>query len=79
MRYETTTSLAPDEALEWAKRFFAGDYELPVQHEGPGEVRFERGGGYVVVRLQGENPTTLELEAEAWEGVAKAFLEQVPR
>src|SRR5262245_1935466 len=47
MRYETTTTLAPDAALAAAERFFAGGFGLEVRLRGPQTLGLEGGGGHV--------------------------------
>jgi hypothetical protein len=77
MRYETTTSLAPDAALAAAERFFAGGFGLAVRLRGPQTLGFEGGGGHVAVLS--EHPTTLEIETREWDTPVTEFIEDLPR
>jgi hypothetical protein len=79
MRYETTTSLAPDAALAAAERFFAGGFGLAVRLCGPQTLGLEGGGGHVAVSILGEHPTTLEIETREWDTPVTEFIEDLPR
>jgi hypothetical protein len=79
MRYETTTILAPAEALERAQEFFGREYGLTERIHGSQEIGFEGGGGHVLVRVIGERPTTLELETREWDAAVDSFLTSLPR
>jgi len=79
MRYETTTRLAPAEALGAAERFFGGEFGLLVQRRGQQELGFEGGGGHVLVGITSEQPTTLEIETREWDTPVRQFIENLPR
>ena len=79
MRYETTTNLDPEEALDAAERFFAGQFGLTVRARGPQTIGFEGGGGHVVVSITGERPTTLDIESREWDGQVVQFMGKLPR
>jgi len=79
MRYETTTTLAPDAALAAAEQFFSDEFGLAVRQRGPQVIGFEGGGGHVLVGITGEHPTTLELETREWDRQVTRFMERLPR
>jgi hypothetical protein len=79
MRYETTTTLAPDAALAAAKRFFAGGFGLEVRLRGPQTIGLEGGGGHVAVSILSEHPTALEIETREWDTPTTEFIEELPR
>jgi len=79
MRYETTTTLGPAEALEQAERFFAGEFGLVVRQHDPRAIGFEGGGGHVVVAVTSEQPTTLDLQTREWDEPVQEFMQQLPR
>jgi hypothetical protein len=79
MRYETTTTLAQEAALAAAEQFFGGEFGLTVRQRGSQVIRFEGAGGYVLVSLTGERPTTLELETREWDRQVTQFMERLPR
>ena len=79
MRYETTTKLAPAEALGRAERFFADQFGLSVRRRGPRAIGFEGGGGHVVVAVKGERPTTLDLQTREWDRPVTEFMQELPR
>jgi hypothetical protein len=79
MRYETTTTLAPEAALAAAEQFFSGEFGLTVRQRGPQVIGFEGGGGHVLVSVTGELPTTLELETREWDRQVTQFMGRLPR
>jgi hypothetical protein len=79
MRYETTTTLAPDATLAAAERFFAGGFGLAVRLRSPQTLGLEGGGGHVVVGIVGEHPTTLEIETREWDTPVTEFIKDLPR
>ena len=79
MRYETTTRLAPEGALATAERFFGGEFGLLVGRRSPQEIRFEGGGGHVLVSITGEHPTTLEIETREWDTPDTQFIGSLSR
>jgi len=79
MRYETTTTLAPEAALAAAEQFFGGEFGLTIRQRGPQVIGFEGGGGHVLVSVTAERPTTLELETREWDRQVTHFMERLPR
>ena len=79
MRYETATTLEPDQALAAAERFFSGQFGLATRRLGPRAIGFEGGGGHVVVAVKGEQPTTLDLRTREWDAPVQEFVQQLPR
>jgi hypothetical protein len=79
MRYETTTTLAPDAALAAAEQFFAGAFGLAVRLRSSQAIGFEGGGGHVVISIVGERPTTLEIETREWDTPVTDFIKDLPR
>src|SRR5688500_6057497 len=79
MRYETTTTAAPDEALDAAERFFAGEFGLSVTKRGPQMIGFEGAGGHVSVEVEGEQPTTLGIETREWDAAVEEVMGKLPR
>jgi hypothetical protein len=79
MRYETTTTLAPEAALAAAEQFFGGEFGLTVRQRGPQLIGFEGAGGHVLVSVTSERPTTLELETREWDRQVTQFMERLPR
>jgi hypothetical protein len=78
MRYETTTRLAPAEALAAAEWFFSGEFGLLVQRRGQQELGFEGGGGHVLVGITGEHPTILEIETRERDTPVRQFIGDLP-
>lgn len=78
MRYETTTTLAPEVALAAAEQFF-GEFGLAIRQRGAQVIGFEGGGGHVLVSVTGERPTTLELVTREWDRQVTHFMERLPR
>jgi hypothetical protein len=79
MRYETTTTLAPEDALAAAEQYFGGEFGLAVQQRGTQVIGFTGGGGHVLVSVTGEHPTTLELETREWDRQVTQFMARLPR
>jgi len=79
MLYETTTRLAPQDALSAAEHYFHDEYGLDVGRRGSQALNFEGGGGYVLVSIIKEHPTTLELETREWDATVTHFIEALPR
>jgi hypothetical protein len=79
MRYETSTTLAPDAALAAAEQFFSGEFGLAIRQRGPQVIGFEGGGGFVLISITGEHPTTLEIETREWDRQVTRFIERLPR
>jgi hypothetical protein len=46
MRYETTTTLAPEVALAAAEQFFSAEFGLRVRQRGPQVMGFDGAGGH---------------------------------
>ena len=79
MRYETTTTLAPEEALAAAEQYFGGEFGLMVRQRGLQVIGFEGRGGHVLVSVTAQHPTTLELETREWDRQVTHFMERLPR
>jgi extradiol dioxygenase family protein len=77
MRYETTTSLGPTEALAEAERFFGGQFGLAVGARTARAVTFEGGGGHVRIAVQHDDPTTLELETREWDAAVHEYMQRL--
>jgi len=78
MRYETTTTLAPDAALAAAERFFGGSFGLTVRLRSPQMLGLEGGGGHVAISIAGSPPTTLEIETREWDIPVREFIADLP-
>jgi hypothetical protein len=79
MRYETTTKLEPNAALESAERFFSGELGLTVQRRDQRAIELVGGGGLVTVSVIGERPTTLDIATREWDTQVTAFIGKLPR
>jgi hypothetical protein len=78
MRYEVTTTLTPQEALERASAHFGPQGAgLDITSRDEGGIVFEGGGGYVAVTAQPGEKTVLELETTEWDRVVLHFMRQV--
>jgi hypothetical protein len=78
MRYEVTTGLTPQEALEQATLYFGpGGMGLHASAQTPQGVVFQGGGGHVAIRVQPGATTTLELETREWDVAVQRFMGQV--
>ena len=78
MRYEVTTILTPQEALERAIVFFGpGGQGLILTAQTRAGVVFQGGGGHVAIRIQPGAETTLELETREWDYAVQRFMAQV--
>jgi hypothetical protein len=75
MRYEVTTTLAPQAAIAYAKNYFGPQgIGLEVIDEHETSVTLMGGGGHVsVVACSGEKKTTLELETREWDYPVRQF------
>jgi hypothetical protein len=79
MRYGTTTRLAPAEAITAADELFGKEYGLTVQERSQQKIRFEGGGGHVLISVASENPTSLDIETREWDRLVVSFMEHLPR
>jgi hypothetical protein len=78
MRYEVTTLLTPEEALARALTHFGpGGMGLAVTTRTHRSMMFQGGGGYVMITVQPEVETTLELETREWDHAVQQFMAQV--
>jgi hypothetical protein len=78
LRYEVTTKLTPQEALERAIAFFGrGGQGLEVTRKDDVCLVFEGGGGYVAVTTQPGTTTTLEFETREWDRAVRQFMADV--
>jgi hypothetical protein len=78
MRYEVTTSLTPQQVMERAAAHF-GPQGLGLETTSRDErcLVFEGGGGYVALKIQPGDKTTVELETREWDRVVEQFMSQV--
>lgn len=78
MRYEVTTALTPQEALERALVHFGPQGAgLDITSRDEAGIVFEGGGGYVAVTAQPGKKTVLELETREWDQIVLQFMRQV--
>jgi hypothetical protein len=78
MRYEITTTLALQEALEQASAHFGpGGEGLDITSRNECSIVFQGGGGYVAISAQAGEKTTLELETREWDRAVRQFMRQV--
>ncbi len=78
MRYEVTTTLPLQEALECASVHFGPTGEgLEITRRDECSVVFQGGGGYVAVTAQPGERTVLELETREWDLAVQQFMKQV--
>jgi hypothetical protein len=78
LRYEVTTKLTPQEALERAIAYFGGGGQgLEVTHQDDLSLVFEGGGGYVAVTAQPGTTATLEFETREWDRAVRQFMADV--
>ncbi len=72
MRYEVTTTLTPQQALERASAHFGPQgVGLDITRRDGGGIVFDGGGGYVAVTAQPGEKTVLELETREWDRVVR--------
>jgi hypothetical protein len=79
MRYETQTTMRPQEVLEAAIAFFGGELGLALQGRTPGRLQFVGGGGYVSLSVGTGDPVVVELETREWDIQVEAFMERIAR
>jgi hypothetical protein len=80
MRYQTTTTLTPREALEQALTDFGpGGLGLQITSQTNLSLGFQGGGGYIAVTAQPGAKTTLELETREWDYAVQRFMARVQR
>jgi hypothetical protein len=79
MRYQVTTKVSPQEAIEQALAYFGSQgVGLALIDQSDMCLQFEGGGGHVsIVACPGEKQTTLELETREWDYAVRQFMEQV--
>lgn len=82
MRYEVTTKLSPQEALQRAIQHFGpGGVGLEIADQNEACLVFQGGGGHVAVTACAENTskknTRLELETREWDYAVRQFMTQV--
>jgi hypothetical protein len=79
MRYQVTTKLSPQEALQRALRHFgAQGVGLQAVDQTDTGVTFEGGGGHVsIVACREEKHTSLEIETREWDYAVRQFMQQV--
>jgi len=80
MRYQTTTELTPQQALEQAIIDFGpGGVGLQITSQANLGLVFQGGGGHVAVTAQPGTETTLELETREWDWAVQQFMARVHR
>jgi hypothetical protein len=78
LRYEVTTKLTPQEALERAIVYFGlGGQGLEVTRKGNLSLVFQGGGGYVAITAQPGDKTILDLETREWDRAVRQFMAEV--
>jgi hypothetical protein len=78
LRYEVTTKLTPQEALERAVAYFGrGGQGLDITSKGELSLVFQGGGGHVAITAQPGDETTLELETREWDYAVREFMRDV--
>jgi hypothetical protein len=78
MRYEVTTRLTPQEALDRASAHFGPQGEgLEITGRDEHGIVFQGGGGYVAVTAQPGEKTVLELTTNEWDRAVQEFMSQV--
>jgi hypothetical protein len=81
MRYQVSTELTPQEALQQAIAHFGpGGVGLQITSQTLFGVVLQGGGGYVAITVQpGHEQTVLELETREWDYPVRQFMAQVSR
>lgn len=79
MRYQVTTKLSPQEALQRALTHFgAQGVGLQAVDQTDTCVTFEGGGGHVsILARRDEKHTSLEIETREWDYAVRQFMQQV--
>jgi hypothetical protein len=82
MRYEVTTKLTPEDAVQQAiVHFGARGVGLDLTHQSETGLLFEGGGGHVAVivspREASKKKTTVELETREWDYAVRQFMSKV--
>jgi hypothetical protein len=78
VRYEVTTELTPQQALERAIAYFgSGGQGLELTTKDELCLVFQGGGGYVAVTAQPGDRTTLDLETREWDRAVRQFMAEV--
>ena len=80
MRYQTTTALSPQAALERAITYFGPHgLGLTVTLQTQRGLMLQGGGGHVTVTLLPGDDTTLEFETREWDYGVRQFMAQISR
>ena len=78
MRYEVTTKLTPQQALDRAIAYFGrGGQGLEITSKDDLSLVFQGGGGYVAITAQPGDTTTLDLETREWDHAVRQFMAEV--
>jgi hypothetical protein len=80
MRYEVTTSLKPQQALDRAITYFGPQgFGLEITTKDESCLVFQGGGGHVAVTVQpGDTAkTTLEIETREWDHAVRQFMAEI--
>lgn len=80
MRYEVTTSMTPEEVIEYALGYFGpGQTGLEVTSQTSQGVVFQGGGGYVAIQIQPAANTTVDIETREWDYPVQQFMSRLGR
>jgi hypothetical protein len=80
MRYELTTSLKPQQALDRAAAYFGPKgFGLEITTKDESCLVFQGGGGHVAVTVQPRDAakTTLEIETREWDRAVRQFMAEI--
>ena len=80
MRYEVTTSLKPQQALDRvAAHFGPQGLGLEITAKDESSLVFQGGGGHVAVMVQPSDTakTTLEIETREWDHAVRQFMAEI--
>jgi hypothetical protein len=78
VRYEVTTKLTPQEALERAIAYFGrGGQGLELTSRDDLCLVFQGGGGHVAITARPGDKTTLDLETREWDHAVRQFMADV--
>jgi hypothetical protein len=80
MRYQVTTRLSPNEALEQALHYFGPPgVGLMLTSQTPYGAVLQGGGGHVSIILQAAAATIIELETREWDYPVQQFMAGINR
>ena len=80
MRYQVTTRLSPNEALEQALHYFGPrGVGLTLTSQTPYGAVLQGGGGHVSIIIQAAAATIIELETSEWDYPVQQFMARINR